>query len=64
MANCSEPIFDPILKECSDKMEVCPNSSNKPNNNLHNGSTINRKENTISWTESSFSILNDLMKIR
>ena len=64
MANCSEPIFDPILKECSDKMEVCRNSSNKPNNNLHNGSTINRKENTISWTESSFSILNDLMKIR
>ena len=64
MANCSEPIFDPILKECNDNMEVCPNSNNKPNNNLHNGSTINRQGNTISWTESSFSILNDLMKIR
>ena len=63
MASCSEPIFDPILKECNDKMEVCTNSSNKPNNTLHNGSTTNRQEKKISWTESSFSILNDLMKI-
>ena len=64
MANCSEPIFDPIIKECNDKREACPNSCDKPNNTLHNGSTTNRKENAISWTESSFSILNDLMKIR
>ena len=64
MANCSEPIFDPILKECNDKRGACPNSCEKPNNTLHNARATNRQENTISWTESSFSILNDLMKIR
>ena len=64
MADQCEPIFGPILKECNDKREACPNSSDKPNNTLHNGSTTNRQESTISWTESSFSILNDLMKIR